>query len=64
MVARYLRMGIKMVEEKIVNDKNYFKCSICGFFYKEEQLAQKCEDFCKAYNGCNLEITKRTVKVN
>ena len=55
---------IKMVEEKIVNDKNYFKCSICGFFYKEEQLAQKCEDFCKAYNGCNLEITKRTVKVN
>jgi len=54
---------IKMVEEKIVDGKNYFKCSICGFFYKDEQLAQKCEDFCKAHKSCSLEITKYAIKV-
>lgn len=52
-----------MVEEKKVNGMNYFKCSACGFFYKERQLAQKCEDFCKEYKSCNLEITKNAVKV-
>ena len=55
---------IKMVEEKTVKGKNYFKCTICGFFYKEEQLAQKCEDFCNAHKGCNLEIIKHAVKVD
>ena len=53
-----------MVEEKIVKSKNYFKCPICGFFYKEEQLTQKCEDFCKANRSCTLEITKYAVKIN
>jgi len=53
-----------MVEEKIVNGTAYSKCSICGFFYKEKQLAQKCEDFCKANRSCSLEVTKHAVKVN
>lgn len=53
-----------MVKEKTVDGKTYFKCSICGFFYKEKQLAQECEDFCRAHKGCNLEITKHAIKIN
>jgi len=53
-----------MVERKIVKGESYFKCSSCGFFYKEEQLAKECEDFCKTHKGCNLEITKHAVKVD
>ncbi|MEK6903223.1 MAG: hypothetical protein AABW64_01080 [Nanoarchaeota archaeon] len=54
-----------MVEKKMeVNGVDYFKCSICGFFYKEEQLAQRCEDWCKKHKSCNLEITEHAVKLN
>lgn len=52
-----------MVKEKVVGNVNYFKCSACGFFYKEKELAQRCEDFCRAHKSCSLEITRNAVKV-
>ncbi len=51
-----------MVGRKKINDVDYFQCSICKFFYKERQLAQKCEDFCRANKSCSLDITKYAVK--
>ena len=52
-----------MVKEVIKNNKTYFKCEICNFFYKEKKWAQKCENFCKKHKSCSLEITKHSVKV-
>ncbi len=35
-----------------------YKCKECGFLYKEEELAEKCEKWCKKYKSCNLDIIK------
>jgi predicted ATP-dependent serine protease len=37
-------------------------CEECGFRYKDKRWAEKCEEFCKKYKGCNAEITKHAVK--
>lgn len=39
-----------------------YKCPECGFLYREEQWAKKCEDWCKKYKSCNLEITAHSIK--
>jgi len=31
------------------NNKKYFQCEICGFFYKDKKSAQKCENLCEKY---------------
>ena len=38
-----------------------FLCEECDLLYKEEALAQKCEDWCREKKSCNLEITKYAV---
>ena len=52
-----------MVKEVIKNNEKYYQCEICKFYYKEKKWAEKCEDFCKKYKSCSLEITKHSVKV-
>ncbi|MBI2576300.1 hypothetical protein HYV84_03730 [Candidatus Woesearchaeota archaeon] len=42
--------------------KNLFKCDECGFFYRDFSVAKRCEDWCKKYKSCNIEITKFAVK--
>jgi len=37
-----------------------YKCKECGFYYKTKSLAEKCEEWCKKYKSCNLEITKHS----
>ena len=37
-------------------------CKECGFKYKEEYLAKKCEDYCKKYNACNTELIGKVIK--
>ncbi len=51
-----------MVEEQIKNNKKYFICEECKLKYKEKNWAEKCEDYCKKYKSCNLEITNHAVK--
>ena len=51
-----------MVKEETKKGKNYFVCEECGFYYETEDLAQKCEAFCKEHNSCSLEITKHAVQ--
>ena len=52
-----------MVKTVTKDDKNYYVCEECGFAYKEEETAQKCQDWCNKYKSCNLEITKDAVKL-
>ena len=46
------------------NNKKYFQCEICGFFYKDKKSAQKCENLCEKYKSCNMEIAKHAVKID
>jgi hypothetical protein len=41
--------------------KDLFLCEECNLLYKEEELAQKCEEWCREYKTCNLEISKHAV---
>lgn len=42
-------------------NKKIHICSECKLSYKEKELAEKCEAWCKKHNSCNLEITKHSV---
>ncbi len=39
-----------------------YKCKVCKMIYKKENLAEKCEDWCRENNSCNLEIIKYAIK--
>jgi hypothetical protein len=38
-----------------------FKCKECGLVYLEEQIAIRCEKFCKKNHGCDLDLIKHAV---
>ena len=50
-----------MVKEEVINGKTYYQCEECEFYYKEKEWAQKCDDFCKKYKSCSVELTKHAV---
>lgn len=39
-----------------------YKCSECGLSYQEKKWADKCEEWCRRYKSCNLEITNHAVE--
>lgn len=47
-----------MVKKK----EGLFACEECGFYYNNKNWAQKCEEWCRKYKSCSLEITKHAVK--
>ena len=53
----------KMVKEIKKGGKVYYVCEECNLAYKDKVTAKKCEDFCRKYKSCNIEITKHAVKI-
>jgi len=53
-----------MVKEIEHKGKKYFQCEICKMYYAKKELAQKCEDFCRENNACNMEIISQAVKLD
>lgn len=39
-----------------------YKCSECGLSYTDKDLAKKCEEWCRKYHTCNVEIMKHSVE--
>ncbi len=35
-----------------------YKCIECGLIYDDKNIAKKCEEWCREYKSCNLQITK------
>lgn len=50
---------VKLIQKE---NKNYYQCEECQNIYESEELAKKCEEWCKEYKSCNLEIVKYAVK--
>lgn len=50
---------VKLIKEK---NKKFYTCGECGFKYEDEKWAKKCENWCKKYKSCNLEIIKYAIK--
>ncbi len=38
-----------------------YECKECNLFYKDPNLAEKCEVWCRENGTCNVEITKYAV---
>lgn len=51
-----------MVQEIQKNNETLYACQECGFKYRELEIAQKCEAWCKEHQSCNIEITKYAVE--
>ncbi len=50
-----------MVNKEKINEKIYYQCEICKFYYIEKKWAEKCQEWCEKHNSCNMEITKNAV---
>jgi len=53
-----------MVKETNLDGKIVFKCEKCGWLYRDEDIATKCENWCKNHKSCNLEYQKHAIKLN
>jgi len=42
--------------------KELHPCPECGMHYLEKEIAKKCEDWCKKYKSCNVELIKLAVE--
>ncbi|MBS3079917.1 hypothetical protein J4221_00435 [Candidatus Pacearchaeota archaeon] len=52
-----------MVKEFHTKGQTYFQCEACGHFYLDKLIAQRCEDFCKATKGCNINLLKDSIGI-
>lgn len=52
-----------MVRDISKNGEKLYACEICKLLYKERRWAEKCQNFCKKYNACSLDITHHAIKV-
>ena len=52
-----------MVKQINKNNKKYYLCEECGFVYLDKKIAEKCEEYCKKYKSCSLEITNHAIKL-
>jgi hypothetical protein len=51
---------MKIIEKE---NRKYYQCEECGHIYETEELANKCEEWCKEHRSCNLEIVKESVNI-
>ncbi len=52
-----------MVNEVEYKGKKCFKCSECGFIYKEKSIAEKCESWCRKHKSCNMKIIAKAITI-
>lgn len=53
-----------MVREVKREEQVFYVCEECGFTYKDQEWAEKCEDFCAKHRMCSLEITSHAVQID
>ena len=39
-----------------------FECIECGLHYRDREMAEKCEAWCRETKSCNIEITQQSVE--
>lgn len=45
-------------------ENTLYQCPECELRYKEREIAEKCEAWCKKNKSCNLDIIKHAVPKN
>ncbi len=39
-----------------------YYCSVCGYGYANEALANECEEYCTTHNSCSLQIIAKAIR--
>ena len=52
-----------MVEETNLEGKIVFKCMKCGWIYRDEESAMKCQQWCEKHDSCDMELTRHSLKM-
>ncbi|BBL45541.1 hypothetical protein MJ1_0377 [Nanobdella aerobiophila] len=47
----------------VIEVQEFYGCEECHYVYKEKELAEKCEKWCKEHKSCNLEITENAIGI-
>lgn len=47
-----------------MSDEVKYQCPECKLHYAEKHHAEACEQFCRQYRACSLEITKHSIEAN
>ncbi|MDH5695920.1 MAG: hypothetical protein OEZ00_04865 [Dehalococcoidia bacterium] len=50
-----------VVRETKKNGKILYICEECGFAYERKEWAEKCQQWCKRHQSCNVEIIQHGV---
>ena len=50
-----------MAKEIIREREIHYECKECKLIYKNKEIAEKCEKWCKKHKSCSLDITKYAV---
>ncbi len=53
-----------MVKERNLEGEIVYMCEKCGWFYRDREMANKCESWCKKHRACNLKYYKFAIKIN
>ncbi|CAE6500863.1 DUF7128 family protein [Candidatus Nitrosotenuis uzonensis] len=49
---------VKTIERE---NQQIHQCNECGLGYEDLETAERCENHCKTYNSCSLEITSHAI---
>jgi len=50
-----------MVSEFKRKGEAVLQCELCGFGYKDLDMAERCEEYCDIHGSCSLDITKKAI---
>lgn len=50
-----------MVTKVSYEGREYYACDICGLVYQDYETATRCEDFCRRFKACSVEISSKAV---
>ncbi len=50
-----------MVKETEKKDRKLYVCEECGMAYEKREWAEKCQQWCREHQSCNLEIIQHAV---
>ncbi len=51
-----------MTKAKEQKSAKTYQCGECGLSYKDKEISEKCQAWCKEHKSCNLEIIKHSIK--
>lgn len=50
-----------MVKAKEQNNVTIYQCEECGLWYRDKEIAEQCQAWCKTHQSCNLDIIQHAI---